>query len=65
MIQVVGRRPAGWITAAGAPAVPLLAQAVALALEGDDVRVVDQSVDEGGSDHGVAEDLAPGLEAAV
>jgi hypothetical protein len=29
------------------------------------VGVVDQSVDEGGGDHGVAEDLAPGLEAAV
>ena len=27
--------------------------------------VVDESVDEGGGDHGVAEDLAPGLEAAV
>ena len=26
---------------------------------------MDESVDEGGGDHGVAEDLAPGLEAAV
>jgi hypothetical protein len=29
------------------------------------VRVVNEPVDEGGGDHGVAEDLAPGLEAAV
>jgi hypothetical protein len=29
------------------------------------VGVVDQAVDEGGGDHGVAEDLAPGLEATV
>ena len=27
--------------------------------------MVDEAVDQGGSDHGVAEDLAPGLEAAV
>ncbi len=27
--------------------------------------VVDQAVDQGGRDHGVAEDLAPGLEATV
>ena len=27
--------------------------------------VVDESVDEGGGDHGVAEDFAPGFEAAV
>ena len=26
---------------------------------------MDESVDEGGGDHGVAEDLAPGLEASV
>ena len=38
----------------GAP----LAQPVALAFEGDDVGVVDQSVDEDGGDHRVAEDLA-------
>ena len=63
VIQVVGRRPAGWISAAalGAP----LAQAVALAFERDDVGVVNEAVDERGGDHGVAEDLAPGLEAAV
>jgi len=42
-----------------------LSQPVALALEGDHVGVVDEAVDQGGSDHGVAEDLAPGLEAAV
>jgi hypothetical protein len=29
------------------------------------VGVVDEAVDEGGGDHGVAEDFAPGLEAAV
>jgi hypothetical protein len=29
------------------------------------VRVVNEPVDEGGGDHGVAEDLAPGLEAVV
>jgi hypothetical protein len=52
----LGRRRGG-----GAP----LAQAVALALEADDVGVVDESVDERGGDHGVAEDLAPGFEAAV
>jgi hypothetical protein len=39
--------------------------AVALALEGDHGGVVDESVDERGGDHGVAEDLAPGFEAAV
>src|SRR5215204_4154674 len=59
------RRPAGWISAGrragGAP----LAEAVAFALERDDVGVVDEPVDEGGGDHGVAEDLAPGLKAAV
>jgi hypothetical protein len=38
---------------------------VALALEGHDVGVVDEAIDEGGGDHRVAEDLAPGLEAAV
>jgi hypothetical protein len=42
-----------------------VAESVALALEGDDVRVVDEAVDERGGDHRVAEDLAPGLEAAV
>jgi hypothetical protein len=42
-----------------------LAEAVALAFEGDHGGVVDESVDEGGGDHGVAEDLAPLLEAAV
>ena len=41
------------------------AEAVALAFEGDHVGVVDEAVDERGGDHGVAEDLAPGLEAAV
>jgi hypothetical protein len=35
-----------------------LAQSVALAVTGDDVGVVDESVDEGGGDHLVAEDLA-------
>jgi hypothetical protein len=29
------------------------------------VGLVDEAVDEGGSDHAVAENLAPGLEAAV
>jgi hypothetical protein len=29
------------------------------------VGVVDEPIDEGGGDHRVAEDLAPGLEAAV
>ena len=45
----------------GAP----FAQPVALALERHDVRVVDEAIDEGGGDHRVAEDLAPGFEAAV
>src|SRR4051794_23286959 len=45
----------------GAP----LAQSVALAFEGHDVGVVDEAVDEGGGDHRVAEDFAPGFEAAV
>ena len=47
--------------ALGAP----LLEPVALAFEGDDVGVVNEPVDEGGGDHRVAEDLAPGLEAAV
>ena len=42
-----------------------MAEAVALAFEGDHGGVVDESVDEGGGDHGVAEDLASLLEAAV
>jgi hypothetical protein len=41
------------------------AQAVALALEGDHGGVVDEPVDQGGGDLGVAEDLAPFLEAAL
>ena len=45
----------------GAP----LPEPVALALEGHDVGVVDEAIDEGGGDHRVAEDLAPGFEAAV
>lgn len=45
----------------GAP----LTQSVALAFERDDVGVVDEAVDEGGGDHRVAEDFAPGFEAAV
>ena len=44
---------------------PRSREAVALALERDHVGVVDEAVDEGGGDHGVAEDLAPGFEAAV
>src|SRR5438552_14094690 len=42
-----------------------LAEPVALALERDHGGVVDEPVDQGGGDHGVAEDLAPLLEAAV
>ena len=45
----------------GAP----FAQAVALALERHDVGVMDESIDERGRDHRVAEDFAPSLEAAV
>jgi hypothetical protein len=41
------------------------AQAVAFAFEGDHGGVVDEPVDQGGRDHGVAEDFAPLLEAAV
>ncbi len=41
------------------------AQSVALALERDHGRMVDEPVDQRGGDHGVAEDLAPLLEAAV
>ncbi len=40
-------------------------QAVALAFEGDHGGVVHEPVDQGGGDHRVAEDLAPGLEPAV
>ena len=42
-----------------------LPEAVALAFQGDHVGVVDEPVDQCGGDHGVAEDLAPRLEAAV
>ena len=42
-----------------------LAEAVALAFQRDDVGVVDEPVDEGGGDHGVAEGLAPCVEAAI
>ena len=41
------------------------AEAVALAFERDHGDVVDEPVDRGGGDHGVAEDRAPLLEAAV
>ena len=40
-------------------------EAVALAAERDDVGVVNEPVDQRGGDHGVGEDLPPGLEAAV
>src|SRR5436190_22588964 len=49
----------------GRDAEAALAQAVALAFERDHGGVVDESVDQGGGDHGVAEDLAPLFEAAV
>jgi hypothetical protein len=51
----------GWRRDACAP----LAESVALALERDHGGVVDEPVDQRGGDHGVAEDLAPLLEAAV
>ncbi len=38
---------------------------VALALQGDDLRVVNEPVDQRGGDHLIAEDLAPGLEASI
>ena len=41
------------------------AEAVALALQRDHRGMVDEAVDEGGGDHGVAEDFPPCLEAAV
>lgn len=41
------------------------AKAVALAFEGDRGGVVDESVDQGGGDRRVAEDLSPLLAAAV
>jgi hypothetical protein len=40
-------------------------EAVALAAQGHDVGVVDEAVDQRGGDHGVGEDFAPGLKAAV
>ena len=40
-------------------------EAVALALEGDHFGVVDESVDHGGGDDVVAEDLAPAAEGFV
>ncbi len=53
----------GWRGGRGASAA--FAQAVALAFEGDHGGVVHEAVDQRGCDHRVAEDLAPGLEAAV
>ena len=50
-----GRRDAG----------AAFAQPVALAFERDHGGVVHEPVDERGGDHGVSEDLAPGLEPAV
>jgi hypothetical protein len=41
------------------------AEAVALAFEGDHGGVVDEPVDQGCGDHGVAEDLAPGASAGA
>ena len=42
-----------------------VAQAVAVALERDDLGVVDEAVDHGGGDDVVAEDLAPAAEGLV
>ena len=41
------------------PGLTFLPQAVALALDGDDVAVVQQAVQDGGGQHGVPEHLAP------
>ena len=42
----------------------LLPQAIALAADVDRDRVMEEAVEDGGSDHGVAEDIAPGAEAS-
>jgi hypothetical protein len=54
-----------WSLSGGHDVEAALAELVALAFERDHGRVVDEPVDHGGGDHGVAEDLAPLLEAAV
>jgi hypothetical protein len=51
--------PRWWLRGAAQVAV---AQPVAVALEADDLGVVDQPVDHGRGDHVVAEDLAPAAE---
>ena len=48
-----------------APAQVAVFEAVAVAFEGDDFGVVDEAVDHGGGDGGVAEDLAPAAERLV
>ena len=60
-----GGGPKARSLSAGCRSRAALAQAVALALEGDDLGVVDEPIDQRRGDHLIAEDLAPGLEAAV
>jgi len=43
----------------------VLAQSVRVVLDGDDHGVVQQSVEQGRGDHGIAEDLGPFAESAV
>jgi hypothetical protein len=61
----VDQRAVGRARWRGVLGVGAFAQAVALALERDHRAVVDEPVDQGRGDHRVAEDFAPGLEAAI
>ena len=51
--------------AAGAGSDVAVLESVAVALEGEDLGVVDESVDHSGGGHVIAEDLAPGAEGFV
>src|SRR3954451_11637919 len=61
-----GDRSGDFDALCGHPGVEVLAfEAVAVALEREDLAVVDESVDHRGGGHVVAEDLAPGAEGLV
>ena len=53
-----------WLGRGGAAEVAVF-ESVAVALQGDDLGVVDEAVDHGGGDDVVAEDLAPAAEGLV
>ena len=49
----------------GLPELGVLAHAIAVAADGDEVAVVDEAIDQRRRDHVIAEDVAPLLEALI